>query len=292
MMNRPLSWLRGSLVVLAFALGGTAMQASAEDVPPRKAFRVCKDPHNPPFTDARGEGFEDRIAALFAARLGLPVENYTFPQRLGFVRNTLRYKLPGKDYPCDIVMGVPADFGQLLPTKPYYRSTYVLVLASGRGLDGVRTEDEFLALPADRLASLKIGVFDRSPGSAWLAHHDLVERGVPYKIMNPNPDEVAGDLIARDLASGAIDVAVIWGPIGSYTQRKASDAVLRVVPLSSERGVKFDYEMAMGVRFGEKAWKQQIEALIDENQAEIAKILEEYGVPLAPGSGQHATAAH
>ncbi|BAL27140.1 quinoprotein dehydrogenase-associated putative ABC transporter substrate-binding protein [Azoarcus sp. KH32C] len=275
------SWLRASLcLLLAFALGGAAMPASAEDAPSRKAFRVCKDPNNPPFTDARGEGFEDKIAALFAAKLGLPVETYTFPQRLGFVRNTLRYKLPGKDYPCDIVMGVPADFGQLLPTKPYYRSTYVLVIAPGKGLDGVRSEEDFLALPPDKLAGLKIAVFDRSPGSAWLARHNLVDSGVPYKTMNPNPDEVPGELIARDLASGAIDVAVMWGPIGSYTVRQAKDIALRVVPLASEPGVKFDYEMAMGVRFGEKAWKQQIETLIEENQAEIANILKQYGVPL------------
>jgi quinoprotein dehydrogenase-associated probable ABC transporter substrate-binding protein len=280
-MTRPSSWLRGSLcLVLAFALGAAAVPAAAEDAPARKAFRVCKDPNNPPFTDARGEGFEDKIAALFAARLGLPVETYTFPQRLGFVRNTLRYKLPDQDYPCDIVMGVPAGFEQLLPTKPYYRSTYVLVLAPRKGLDGVHSEADFLALPPDKLASLKIAVFDRSPGSAWLARHELVDSGVPYKTMNPNADEVPGEIIARDLASGAIDVAVMWGPIGSYTVRQAKDVALRVVPLASEPGVKFDYAMAMGVRFGEKDWKQQIETLIDENQAEIAGILKEYGVPV------------
>lgn len=280
-MARPSSWLCGSLcLLLVFALGGAAVPAAAEDAPARKAFRVCKDPNNPPFTNARGEGFEDKIAALFAAKLGLPVETYSFPQRLGFVRNTLRYKVPGQDYPCDIVMGVPAEFEQLLPTKPYYRSTYVLVIAPGKGLDGVKREADFLALPPEKLASLKIAVFDRSPGSAWLARHELVDSGVPYKTMNPNPDWVPGDLIARDLASGAIDVAVMWGPIGSYTVRQAKDVALRVVPLASEPGVKFDYAMSMGVRFGEKAWKQQIETLIDENQAEIAAILKEYGVPL------------
>jgi len=253
--------------------------AVADDAP-RKAFRVCKDPNNLPFTDAGGQGFEDKIAALFAAQLGLPVETYTFPQRLGFVRNTLRFKLPGKDYPCDIVMGVPADFGQVLPTKPYYRSTYVLVFASGKGLDGVRSEADFLALPPEKLATLRIGVFDRSPGSAWLARHQLVDSGVPYRVMNANPDEVPGELIARDLASGAIDAAVMWGPIGSYAVRQAKDAALRVVPLASDAGVKFDYAMSMGVRFGDKAWKQQIEALIDRNQGEIAAILQDYGVPL------------
>ena len=44
--------------------------------------------------------------------LGLPVKDYSFPQRINFIRNTLRYKLPGEDYPCDIVMGVPAGYDQ------------------------------------------------------------------------------------------------------------------------------------------------------------------------------------
>lgn len=267
-------------LLLALALAGGAPPVAADDAPPRKAFRVCKDPNNLPFTDAKGDGFEDKIAALFAAQLGLPLESYTFPQRLGFIRNTLRYKLPGKDFPCDIVMGVPADYGQVLPTKPYYRSTYVLVVAPGKGMDEVRSEADFLALPPEKLAALKIGVFDRSPGSAWLVHHQLVDSGVPYRTMNPNPDEVPGETIARDLASGAIDAAVMWGPVGGYAARQSKDGALRVVPLASEPGVKFDYAMAMGVRFGEKDWKEQIDALIVRNQSEIEAILRDYGVPL------------
>ncbi len=279
-LSAPLRpWL--SLLV-ALALGGTAASAVADDAPRREAFRVCKDPNNMPFTNASGEGFEDKIAALFAAELGLPVETYTFPQRLAFVRNTLRYKLPGKDYPCDIVMGVPAEFGQLLPTRPYYRSTYVLVFSAAKALAGVDSADDFLALPRPTLAGLKIGVFDRSPGSAWLDRHQLVDSGVPYRVMSPNPDEVPADVIGRDLASGAIDVAVVWGPIGSYLAREAKDSALRIVPLASEPGVQFDYSIAMGVRFGEKAWKAQIETLIERNQDRIDAILQEYGVPLLP----------
>ena len=257
-----------------------ALPAAADE--PRKAFRVCKDTNNMPFTSAQGEGFEDKIAALFAAELGLPVETYSFPQRLGFVRNTLRYKLPGADYPCDVVMGVPAGFEQLSPTKAYYRSTYVLVFAAKNGLEGVQSESDFLALAKPQLAKLRIGVFDRSPGSAWLVKHQLVDSGVPYRIMSANAEQYPGQVIERDLVEGKIDVAVVWGPIGGYFARQAKDAKLRVVPLSSEPGVQADYAMAMGVRFGEKEWKAQIEGLIDAKRAEIDAILRDYGVPLLP----------
>lgn len=272
----------GLNLLLAVALAGGANLVAAQDEPARKAFRVCKDPGNMPFTNARGEGFEDRIAALFAAKLGLPVKTYEFPQRLGFIRNTLRYKLPGVDYPCDIVMGVPAGFGQVLPTMPYYRSTYVLVFPEDKRLAGVSSVADFLGLPRETLAALKIGVFDRSPASAWLERHKLVDTGVPYLLMSPNPDEAPAELIARDLVAGKIDAAVVWGPIGGYLARESKNLPMRVLPLASEPGVKFDYEMAMGVRFGEKAWKEQIEALIVNNRSEIEAILRDYGVPLLP----------
>lgn len=259
---------------------------------PNKNLRVCKDPNNMPFANTKGEGFEDRIAELFARKLGVEVEYFTFPQRLGFIRNTLRFKIPGQDYPCDIVMGVPAGWGQVASTKPYYRSTYVMVFAPARsGLEAVSTEAEFLALPAERLAQLKIGVFDRSPGSAWVARHGLVDSGVPYKTMNPNPDEYPGQIVERDLASGQIDVAVVWGPVGAWFAKRVTEPMLRVVPLESEIGVQFEYSMAMGVRRGEEAWKSEVERLIDENRAEIAAILDDYGVPQLALEGTDAAAA-
>ena len=124
-----------------------AAGVSAQDAPPeRKALRVCQDPNNLPFSNTAGEGIENRIAEVFGKALGLPVTYYSFPQRLAFIRNTLRYKLPGQDYPCDIVMGVPAGYDQVSVTKPYYRSTYALVIPQGKGLDAVRSAEAFLAL--------------------------------------------------------------------------------------------------------------------------------------------------
>ncbi|MCB1917018.1 MAG: quinoprotein dehydrogenase-associated putative ABC transporter substrate-binding protein [Rhodocyclaceae bacterium] len=282
--------LLSGLAAALLAVGSSA--ATAADAMPNKNLRVCKDPNNMPFANRQGEGFEDRIAELFARKLGVELEYFTFPQRLGFIRNTLRYKIPGQDYPCDIVMGVPAGWGQVASTKPYYRSTYVMVFAPGRSdLDAVRTEAEFLALPPDRLAALKIGIFDRSPGSAWVARHGLVDSGVPYKTMNPNPDEYPGQIVERDLASGKIDVAVVWGPVGAWFAKRVSDPPLRVVPLESEIGVQFEYSMAMGVRRGEAAWKAEVERLIDENRDAIAAILDDYGVPQLSLEGADAAAS-
>jgi quinoprotein dehydrogenase-associated probable ABC transporter substrate-binding protein len=272
------------IVTVVLAMGAGAAVAQDQKAPERKALRVCQDPNNLPFSNTKGEGIENHIAELFGKALGLPVTYYSFPQRMNFVRNTLRYKLPNQDYPCDIVMGVPLGFDQVSVTKPYYRSTYALVFAEGKALDGVRSGQDFLALDKAQLAALRIGVYDRSPASDWLNRHGLVERGVPYKMLNADPDQYPGEIIEKDLAGGVIDAAIVWGPIAGYFAKRVKSPTLRVVPLKSEPGVQFDFEMAMGVRYGEREWKQQIEGLIESRHAEIQTILREFGVPLVDES--------
>jgi len=265
---------------LALAAGLAVAQTAADAPPVRQALRVCQDPNNLPFSDTKGQGFENKLAELFAKELGLPVTYYSFPQRMAFIRNTLRYKLPGEDYRCDIVMGVPAGFDQVAATRPYYRSTYVLVFPKGKGLDGVRDSGDLLKLAPERLAKLRIGLYDRTPASEWMARHRLLDQAVPYHILNADPDQYPGEIIEKDLASGRLDAAIVWGPIGGYFAKRVRQPELAVVPMVPEPGLKFDYAMAMGVRHGEPQWKQQVEALIDKRRAEIQAILREYGVPL------------
>jgi mxaJ protein len=276
---------RRMLSAIGIALAASTMAASAEDPPAKRTeLRVCQDPNNLPFSNVKGEGIENRIAEVFGKSLGLPVVYYSFPQRLAFIRNTLKFKLPGQEYPCDIVIGVPAGYDQVSATKPYYRSTYALVFPKGKGLDQVTSGEEFLKLDPAKLSKLRIGIYDRSPASAWLNKHKLVDQGVPYQVMNADPAQYPGEIIEKDLAAGKIDVAIVWGPIAGYYAQRVKTPALAVVPLKSEPGVQFDYEIAMGVRYGEREWKQQVEGLIESNRPQIQAILKEYGVPLVDAS--------
>jgi quinoprotein dehydrogenase-associated probable ABC transporter substrate-binding protein len=274
--------LRTGVLGAAFCCALTS--AMAEDAPARKALRVCQDPNNLPFSNTKGEGIENRIAELFGKALGLPVTYYSFPQRMAFFRNTLRFKLPGQDYPCDIVLGVPAGLDEVSVTKPYYRSTYALVFPKGKGMDQVASAADLLKLDPAKLKSLRIGIYDRSPASQWLARHGLIAQGVPYPIMNADPAQYPGEIIERDLAAGKLDAVVVWGPIAGFFAKRIQTPALAVVPLKSELGVRFDYQMAMGVRYGEPEWKRQIEGLIESKAPEIQAILKEYGVPLVDAS--------
>lgn len=274
---------RGAFRTLAAAFVLAASLPVAAPAAEREAFRVCADPYNLPMSNREGQGFENKIAELFAEALGLPVQYTWFPQRIGFIRNTLRNNdTPDGSYKCDIVMGVPDNFELAATTKPYYRSVWVMVYAKGRGLDGVRTPADLAHLPMEVKNRIRIGLFDRSPAAQWVLENDLMERAVPYQIMPGDARMYPGRVIEEDLAQGKIDVTFVWGPIGGYFAKRVTDPEMVVVPMPTGEQIKFDYQIAMAVRFGEREWKEQINALIDSHRTEINAILEEYGVPLLP----------
>ena len=270
------------LLLLALAQVQQAAQAQTVGAaePARTALRVCQDPNNMPFSSLQGQGIENRIAEVFGKKLNLPVNYYSYPQRFAFVRNTLRFKLPDQDYPCDIMMGVPAGFDQVSVTKPYYRSSYALVFPAGIGLDHVRSAGDFLRSEPALLRKLRIGIYDRSPATPWVHAHGLVDQTVVYKMLDADPEQYPGQIIDTYLQKREIDVAVVWGPIAGYFAMKNPASKLQVIALPSEPGVQFDYAIAMGVRYGEKQWKEQVESLIDASRSEIQAILREFGVPL------------
>ncbi|MDX5410259.1 MAG: quinoprotein dehydrogenase-associated putative ABC transporter substrate-binding protein [Thauera sp.] len=271
--------LVGACAAAALLAPAPAAGAAEGKANGRDSLRVCQDPNNLPFANDRQEGFENRIAELLGKHLGVPVTYFNYPQRFVFIRNTLRYKLPGEDYPCDVIIGLPVGFDQVAITKPYYRSTYAMVFPQGKGLDGVNSVEDFLALGRERLSALRIGLYDKSPASKWMDRHALVDQGVPYQTINVAMDHYVGDIIDKDLVGGKIDVAIVWGPVAGYYANKV-DPPLKVVPMKSEPGIQFDFAFGMGIRRGEPEWKAQLEGFLDTHQAEIAEILERYHVPL------------
>lgn len=268
-------------ILRACALAGAAMAMSQPAMPlERNAFRVCADPNNLPFSHRNLSGFENKLADLWGERLGLEVKYTWFPQRMGFVRNTLRSKNERNEYKCDVVMGVAEGYDLLQTTKPYYRSTYALVYVKGRGLDDVQSGEDFLNLDPERKAGLRIGAFDKTPGPAWLSRHEMLQLMVPYQAMSGDPADYPGKVLEQALVRDEVDAAIIWGPIAGYFAKQAGEAELVVIPLQSEPGIKFDFRISAGVRRGEPEAKAEIERLIDETSEEIEAILESYNVPL------------
>ena len=232
-MHAPVNFLRRCVILVV--VSGLSMGALAYE---GNAFRVCADPNNLPFSASTQDGFENKIAEIWAGELGLPLEYIWFPQRRGFVRNTLRaLDESGFEYKCDVVMGVAAGFDQLLTTKPYYRSTYALVYAKGRGLDEVSSGSDFINLDAEIRAGLKIGAFTPTPGTKWLARHGMTGQIVAFLAMSGDPEAYPGEIVEKELVAGNLDAAIIWGPIAGYFASRAKGVEIVVVPLESEPGI-------------------------------------------------------
>jgi quinoprotein dehydrogenase-associated probable ABC transporter substrate-binding protein len=245
-----------------------------------KVLRVCQDPNNLPFSNRAQAGFENRIAALFAKELGWKLEQTWFPQRIGFIRNTLRAKVDNTDrYKCDLVTGVPAGFDMAATTHPYYHSSYALVYVKAKGLDGVHGLDDLTALKPEQRGRLRFGAFTASPVTEWLVQNKLMEQVDWYQSQTGDAEQYPGQIVERDLASGKIDVAFVWGPIAGYFARKSPSAAIVAVPLASRPGMKLDFEIAMATRHADKEFRQRIDQLIDANRNKISAILDEYGVP-------------
>lgn len=271
-------YLRFSLpLVLASAICFFSLPAFAAS-PEGKVFRVCADPNNLPFSNSKGEGFENKIAELFAKELGLPVEYTWYPQRMGFLRNTLRSRQESGRYKCDIVMGVPFNYHETATTKPYYRSTWVMLYVKGKGLDNVKTPEDILKAP--NLRSLKFGLFGGSPAADWVLKYNLMEQMVPYRLQSGAIEDYTGKVIIEDLLPGNIDVLFIWGPIAGYFAKQHPELALVSMQSENEKDVAFDFAISMGMRQPDKEWKEEINKLIEQNQDKINAILTEYGVPL------------
>src|SRR5688572_15713434 len=97
---------------------------------------------------------------------------------------------------------------------------------------------------------------------------------------NAHPEDYPGKQV-EDLLAGRIDVALVWGPIAGYFQKKKGAASLAVVPIEgAEDGAAFD--ISMGVRKADTGLKARLEQAIDRKQNEIKAILQDFGVPLMP----------
>lgn len=267
-----------TLLALAFVAGWDAAgQTKAAVTPsqvPRRELRVCADPNNLPFSNERGEGFENKLATLLAKDLHADVVTTWRPQRRGFLRETLNAKQ------CDVVMGVPATLDKVATTRPYYRSSYVFVFAPN-----APHVDSF---DAPALRSMRIGVplvgddGASPPPLLALASHGLLGNMRGYSVYGDYGRETPPADLIRALRSGEIDVAIAWGPLAGYYAKQAGGPTLALVTIPETEappGLTFTFDIAMGVRRDDAALAAELDALLARRKPQIDALLASYGVP-------------
>jgi quinoprotein dehydrogenase-associated probable ABC transporter substrate-binding protein len=272
--HRPLLPLLPLLAIAAMFAGSGIAHAQTTDGPDLSielvdpnVLRVCADPRNLPFSNDKGEGFENKLGELFADKLRKKLDFVYFPQAVGFVRMTLGA------HRCDVIMGFPQGDDVVQGTNPYYRTTYALVAKAGSGLEDVDTLEDA------RLKGKHVGIVAGTPPATNMAIAGLMGDAKPYPLMIDTRFDNSAQAMIDDLSAGKIDAGVLWGPMAGYYAKKVGS--LHVTPLVKETtGPKLVYRIGMGVRPADQNWKRQLNKLIQENQAEINKILVDFGVPL------------
>lgn len=248
--------------------GGRAGEARRTEDP--DALRVCADMDNLPYSNSKQEGFENRIAELIAKDLGKRLEYQFWVDRFGFVRNTINA------YRCDVIIGTVHGNDMLLTSKPYYRSGYVFVYRKDKGYNITDWD-------SPDLKKAVIGVVGMTPPSRPLSDKGLLSNSKPYRLWRDLT--LPPSLLVDDVVKGEIDVAIVWGPIAGYFAKKAP-VELVVVPVPEYEATnvhgKEYWNIAMGVRKGEKERLAMIQEVLDRRHGDIIKILDEYGIPHVP----------
>jgi quinoprotein dehydrogenase-associated probable ABC transporter substrate-binding protein len=238
-------------------------------------LRVCADPNNLPFSNQRGDGFENKIATLVAHELGRPLEYFWLPQRRGFISNSLNAQR------CDVVIGVPAQYGLLQPTKSYYRTSYAFVSRRDRHL----RIDSF---DAPSLKALTIGIqlsgddYNNPPAAQELASRHLVQNVRGFTIYGDYSQSDPQRPIIDAVADGRVDVAIVWGPLaGYYARREATPIDVRpITEKPNGAASRFTFDIAMGVRRDDANLRAALDTVIARRGEALRRILRDYGVPL------------
>ena len=251
---------------LALAAAPIGAQPQSPELVARTELRVCADPSNLPFSDRQGEGFENRIAALLASDLGLPLATVWFPQVGGFVRNTLRARQ------CDLVMGTVSGDPVMDATNPYYHSGYMIV---------TRTSDHIAATSVGdpSLTGKRFGIIAATPPTDLLLRHDLMSHVHSYSLAVDTRFESPGRAMLQDLVDANIDVGLLWGPIAGYWIAREHLPLTAAFIEPEEGATRLDFHIAMGVRAGEPEWRRRINQALRSKQGEIAAILAEFSIP-------------
>ena len=263
-MRRPAVLLAAGPLAIGMALAVPAYAQRPELITPTE-LRVCADPHDLPFSNDKKEGFENKVAEIIGADLGLPVSYVWFPQTVGFVRNTLRARA------CDLVMGAVSGDSDMDTTNPYYHTGYMLVTRAADHIDARSVAD-----PA--LADKKFGIIAATPPTDLLLRHKLLDHTTSYALHVDTRYDNPARTMLQDVVDGKIDVALAWGPIVDYAI-KHDHLPLKAVFLEGEPDApRLDYRIAMGVRANEPEWRRRINQAIRHHRKEIDAVLADYAI--------------
>lgn len=260
---------RKTTIALAFVL---LLAGVAQGQIPTWEMAVCADPNSLPFSHQDETGFENRIAEILAEELGAELTYVWWPQGASMISDKLR------EGECDMIMGVPDGYRELLTTIAYYRSPYAFIYRADSPFDIQSLDDPVLA-------ELDIGVHR----TGIPPHEALINRGLADNVVLQYGDLGYGTnerlaRIVEAVANREVDVGLAWGPVAGYyaQQQPAELKVVPVVPEIELPNLFMIMSMTIGLRPGDHALRDRLNAALTRRWDEIQEVLRDYGVPLSP----------
>jgi mxaJ protein len=168
----------------------------------------------------------------------------------------------------------------LATSRPYYRSSYVFVTRAGDRLERLTLDDR-------RLRRLRLGVQlvgddgSNTPPAHALARRNIVANVRGYMLYGDYRRANPPAAIVDAVATGEIDVALVWGPLAGYFAQRAR-VPLRVEPVTpwlDDARWPMVYDISVGVQRGNLPLLREVDAILAAHRAEIDTLLRSYGVP-------------
>ncbi|WP_026605819.1 methanol oxidation system protein MoxJ [Methylocapsa acidiphila] len=261
-------------------IGSPAGDAQAAHVAPDPGvLRICASSVNSPYSTPDERGFEDKIAKAVAKAMNRKaVFVYTNRPAIYLVRDLLDEKA------CDVIAGLDAGDDRVSTTRPYYRSGYAFISRSDKSLDIKTWSDP--RIPKLHNIAVELG----SPGETMLksigkfeAELNYLYSLVGYKSRRNQYVQVPPGKLVEEVADGNADLAVAFQPeVARYVKAASTPLTVTIIPndvvSSTGKPVPHHFDTAMGVRKGDDALLEELNAAIQKAEPDIKAILDEENV--------------
>jgi len=246
-------------------------------------LKVCAAEDEMPYSNSKGEGFENNIARLLGEELHKTIEFVYWTDPRYYLRDFLDKGL------CDVVIGVDEGDPRVSTSVPYYRSGYVFITRKQDGLD-VQNWDSGALRTAQRIAFVP-----GSPAETMLRaigrysdQFNYSQELVGFKSKRNQYVKYDNEKLVNEVASGHAEIAALWGPAAArYVKAAATPLAMVVIPDNNSRAdgmkVGHHYSTSMAVRKGDFALLAQVNQAIKHRRQDIEEILKAEGVPLLEG---------
>jgi mxaJ protein len=257
-----------------------------QDKTAKDVLRICASEVEAPLSQKDGKGFENVIAQALAEAMARKASFVWSSKPAIFqVRDQLDAKL------CDVVMGVDFDDERLLTSKPYYRSSYVVITRADRGITSNNWDDPQIK----SLGRFAVRFF--SPGETIVKRLGKYEDNMAYlysliNFKSPRNQyvQIPGERLISEVGKGEADIAIAFAPeVARYVKASSTPLRMSVMTKAVTRAdgavLPMHYDQSIGVRKDSAELLAEIDRTLVELRPRIDQILAEEGIPLlAPNS--------